>query len=78
VATLPASNSISGSFDFTSFTASSTLVEWPWALSMAITSTLAAASSWARSRKISSGADGRAYAQASLRIFGGVGYFSFF
>src|SRR5258708_7841050 len=51
VATLPASSCISGSFDFKSFTASSTFVDSPRALSTATTSPFASASYWARSRK---------------------------
>ena len=75
VATLPAISSTSGSFDFTSLTASRTLVECPWALSMASTSTFAFGQFLRALQKISGGADGRAHAQPALRIFRGVGIF---
>src|SRR5579864_7521767 len=50
VATLPARRSTSGSLALMALTAPITRLEWPWALSMASTSTLALTISWARSR----------------------------
>ncbi len=51
---------------------------WPWAVSMAITSTLRRDQFLGAFQEIAGGADGRAHAQAALLVLGGVGIFQLF
>src|SRR3989442_34099 len=77
VATLPAISSTSGSLDLITLMASSTRVEWPWALSMASRSTLHLTSSCARSRKSPVAPMAAATRKRPCESLAALGYFSF-
>ena len=73
VATLPAITWQALLRRLTASTASSTPLEWPWAVSTTITSTSASSSASARLHALGPDAGGRGDAQAALLVLAGVG-----